>query len=234
LKGSTPPITRLVWPDSCRLAPSRFPAVSIYDGVADPRDLAVAFAVEAITNERIRNELGQLQLVPPEERVSGPGTTPIMAAFTHLNPEGSRFSDGTWGVFYAGESFATALAEVSHHRARFLRKTAEGPIELDFRVYLTRVEAYLHDLRGERETRAELYHPESYAASQVFARRLRAAGSWGIVYESVRRVEGECVALFRPRALSHCREDRHIALVWDGQRMTQFFEKSAPERLDPS
>ena len=33
---------------------------------------------------------------PPEERVkSGPGASCyVMAAFTHINPKGSRFSDG--------------------------------------------------------------------------------------------------------------------------------------------
>ena len=53
---------------------------------------------------RLRQELGQLDLVPRERRISGPGTQPLMAAFTHLNPDGSRFSDGTYGVFYAARS----------------------------------------------------------------------------------------------------------------------------------
>ena len=35
------------------------------------------------------------RLSPREERVSGPGASYVMAAFTHLNPNGSRFSDGT-------------------------------------------------------------------------------------------------------------------------------------------
>ena len=50
-----------------------------------------------------------------------------MAAFTHLNPEGSRFSDGSWGVFYAGNDLNTAIAETRHHRERFLRNAAQGP-----------------------------------------------------------------------------------------------------------
>jgi hypothetical protein len=52
-----------------------------------------------MTNPRLREEAGNLTLVPLEDRVSGPGTTPIMAAFTHLNPEGSRFSGGSFGVY---------------------------------------------------------------------------------------------------------------------------------------
>lgn len=53
-------------------------------------------------------------LVPPEDRVSGPGTTVIMAAFTHLNPAGSRFSDGTYGVFHSANNIDTAIGETRH------------------------------------------------------------------------------------------------------------------------
>ena len=110
------------------------------------------FAIEALANPRLRDEVGELQLVPPEERVSGPGATPVMAAFTHLNPEGSRFSDGSYGVYYAAHSLATAVAEVSHHRTVFLRRTDEPAIDLDMRLITANVEAELHDLRiaGER------------------------------------------------------------------------------------
>src|SRR5437660_11568940 len=90
---------RTRWRPSHRLVPSRFPPIGLFDRVARPEDLDAVFAVEAMTNDRVRDETGQLALVPPDDRVSGPGTTPIMAAFTHLNPEGSRFSDGSFGVY---------------------------------------------------------------------------------------------------------------------------------------
>src|SRR6185369_16924964 len=111
------------WRPCYRLIPSRYPTVGLYDRIADPADLEVVYAIEALTNPRIRDEIGQLQLVAPEERVGGAGSTVIMAAFTHLNPEGSRFSDGSYGVYYAAHSLATAVAEVSHHRSLFLRRT---------------------------------------------------------------------------------------------------------------
>ena len=227
-------MTVIEWTPAYRLIPSRFPAVGIFDHVADPADLEVVFAVEALTNDRLRNELGALQLVPPEDRIAGPGSTPIMAAFTHLNPDGSRFSDGSYGVFYAAESADTALSEVGYHRARFLRHTGEGPIELDHRLYKVDVRDDLHELRGLRKKRPELYDPEHYAAAQAFARPLRANGSWGIVYESVRRAAGECVAVFKPRALTSCRQARHITLVWDGQRITHWYAKSMPHAMADS
>lgn len=70
----------------------------MFDRIAKPADLEAVFAIEALTNPRLREELGVLRTVPKERRISGPGSTPVMAAFTHLNPEGRRFSDGTWGM----------------------------------------------------------------------------------------------------------------------------------------
>jgi len=228
------PLARVSWRPSYRLIPSRFPTVGLYDAIADAADLEAVFAIEALANPRLRDELGELQLVPPEERVSGPGATPVMAAFTHLNPEGSRFSDGSYGVYYAAHSLATAVAEVSHHRAVFLRRTGEPAIDLDMRLITANVEAELHDLRTPANAQpaerpyASVLDPQDYGPSQRLGIALRRLGSWGIGYPSVRDAEGECVAIFRPRALRHAKSALHIALHWDGERITHWFEKRAP------
>jgi hypothetical protein len=119
------PLASLEWRPCYRIVPSRFPPVSLFERVADPADLEAVFQVEALTNDRLREQAGELALVAPEDRVAGPGTTPIMAAFTHLNPEGSRFTDGSYGVFYAALALETAIAETTRHRARFLEATDE-------------------------------------------------------------------------------------------------------------
>lgn len=82
------PIARTEWRPCYRIVPSRFPPVGLFDAVADPDDLEAVFQIEAMTNDRLRDEVGEISLVLPEDRVSGPGTTPIMAAFTHLKPDG--------------------------------------------------------------------------------------------------------------------------------------------------
>ena len=225
------PLNPVAWQPCHRLVASRFPTLGIYDRVASPEDLDVVLAIEALTNPRIRQELGQLSLVPPEARATGPGATMIMAAFTHLNPLGSRFSDGSWGVYYAGESLATAVAEVSHHRAAFLACTEEPAIDIDLRWIQADVMDKLHDLRGQRVALPEIHDPVHYGASQALARALRQQGSAGIVYESVRRPQGECVAVFRPRALSNARASGHIGMHWDGTAITHWFEKGQPNAV---
>ena len=224
-------VSSVAWLPCHRLIASRFPTVGLYDQVASPEDLDVVFAIEALTNPRVRQELGQLSLVPPAERVAGAGATLIMAAFTHLNPLGSRFSDGSWGVYYAAESLETAVAEVSHHRAAFLARTAEEAIDIDLRWIQADLMDKLHDLRGQGATMAAVYDPAHYGASQQLGRALRAQGSGGIAFESVRHPEGQCVAVFKPRALSKARAVGHLGLHWDGRAITHWFEKGAPHVL---
>jgi len=214
------------WETSCRLVASRYPAVGLFDAVADPADLEAVFAIEALGNPRLRQQAGALSLVPPAERISGPGTTPIMAAFTHLNPEGSRFSDGTYGVYYAADALETAVAEVAHHRARFLARTAEPPIDIDLRCYRVPVRAKLVDLRG-RHAQPDVLAADSYAASQAFGRARRAAGEAGVVHASVRRRGGRCVALFTPRAtVPPAVQSEHVTLRWNGERIAEWYRKS--------
>ncbi len=242
------PVSALAWTPCHRLIASRYPTVGLYDEIARPEDLDVVFAIEALTNPRVRQDLGALSLVPPADRVSGPGATLVMAAFTHLNPEGSRFSDGSYGVYYAADTLNTAVAEVSHHRARFLVRTAEPEIDVDLRWIQADLCQPAHDLRAaawpttatgagtsaqRSASLSAIYHPEHYAAGQALGRALRAAGSPALAYDSVRLAGGQCVAVFVPRALANARPAGHLSLHWDGQRISHWFEKSEPHPIGP-
>lgn len=220
-----PAVRILRWRPGWRIIPSRFPPIEVFERVADPADLEAVFAIEALTNPRLREEAGDISLVPPADRVSGPGASIIMAAFTHLNPAGSRFSDGTFGVFYAARELETAIAETAYHRARFMRATRQGRMELDMRVYAVDLAARLHDLRGRQADFRRVYDREDYAAGQQLGGRLRQGGSNGIAYDSVRRTGGQCAAVFRPRLLSNCRQERHLCYVWDGETIATIYEK---------
>lgn len=221
------PVTETHCAPCYRIIPSRFPPIGLFENVALPEDLDAVFQIEAITNDRLREEVGSLALVPPEDRVSGPGTSPIMAAFTHLNPEGSRFTDGSFGIFYASLTLDTAIAETKHHRAKFLAATDEPGQEIDMRVYAVDLRAELHDIRGLADSHADLYDPDNYVCAQGLAAELRDTGSDGIRYLSVRHPGGESVAAFRPRLLSNCRQERHLCYVWDGSAIKTVYEKKS-------
>lgn len=218
-------MARLAWKPTYRLVASRFPTIDLYARVADRADFDAIFEIERLTNERERQETGEIQLMPIEERIAGPNTSAIMAAFTHLNPEGSRFSDGSYGVYYAARDVETAIIETAFHRARFLARTREAPCEIDMRCYRSNLDAELTDIRGQRTALRAVYDPDSYAASQRFAREDWANGSFGIAYESVRHSGGECVAIFRPKALAPYVQGPHYAYVWDGSAITGWYQK---------
>lgn len=221
------PVAQVEWKPGWRIIPSRFPPIQLFERVTDADDFEAVLAVESLTNPRLRDEVGDIRLVPPAERISGPGTSIIMAAFTHLDPEGSRFTDGTFGAFYAANDLDTAVAETKHHRERFMRATNQGRMEVDMRVYLVDLVAALHDLRGRQTEFPLVYHNDNYAAGQHLAATLRKDGSNGIAYDSVRRQGGECAAAFRPRLLSNCRQERHLCYVWDGRQIGTVYEKRA-------
>jgi len=228
--GAQPPFARDVvqqiirkyerWPRAVRIIPSVYPPVGLFDEVADPSELEAVYAVEQLTNPRVRDQVGNLSLVPVEDRISGPGTTPIMAAFTHPNRAGSRFSPGDYGVYYAADTARTAIAETRYHRERLMRFQAVGPQRLQMRSYIGAIEAEWVDLRGLAAAYPALYDAGSYAASQPFGSRQHRAGAWGIAYDSVRRGGGQCLAVFRPRACRPVRQGPHYIFYYDGGRIT--------------
>lgn len=221
-----PEVRRVRWQEACRIVPTRHPSISLFDRVADAADFEALYALEAMTNERVREEVGEIERVPRSERICGPGSGPIMAAFTHVNTLGSRFSDGTRGVFYAARERDTAMAETRYHHARFLAATNEGPMHLPMRLYRVAIDARLHDLRPAGAVPAAVYDPQSYDASRLLARRLRDSGSAGVVYLSVQRERGQCVGLFTPRGARGCHHAAYLLYAWNGTRFTDVYEKA--------
>ena len=216
---------RVRWKAACRIVPTRYPSIYLFDRVADAQDFDALYALEALTNDRLREEQGEIALVPPADRIYGPGSGPIMAAFTHVNPNGSRFSDGHWGVFYAASDRRTAVEETKYHHARFLAATHEAPSHLSMRLYHVRIDAELHDLREARGETVRVLDPDSYVQSRLLANKLRASNANGVVYDSVRHPAGECVGLFRPRGARDCVHAAYLLYAWDGERFADVYEQ---------
>ena len=218
------PSTRLNWAQAYRVIPSRFPSVSLFERVANPADFDALYALEAMTNERLRDEVGEISLVPAEERVFGEGCTAIMAAFTHLNPQGSRFSDGSYGVFYCARKRDTAIAETRHHAALFMQATHEPPTRLQMRLYTVQAKGRAVDLRAASQAEPRIVDPDDYSYAQAIGRTLRAEGALGIVYPSVRHPGGTCLGAMRTSLLSHCLHAAYLEYNWNGAAIDAVFE----------
>lgn len=218
------PATRLKWNPAYRVIPSRFPSVGLFERVASPEDFDALYALEAMTNDRIRDEVGEISLVPAEERLFGPGSTCIMAAFTHLNPQGSRFSDGSYGVFYCARKRDTAIAETRYHAALFMAATDEPPMRLQMRLYTVEANGKVVDLREASRAEPRIVDPDDYGYAQGIGRQLRADGAHGILYPSVRHPAGVCLAAFRTTLLKNCLHAAYLEYNWNGRAIDAVFE----------
>ena len=225
------PSCRVDWPQAWRLIASRYPPVTLFERLtADPAVWDALIALEQLTNPRVRDEVGAIALVSPDERVSGPGASYVMAAFTHINPQGSRFSDGSFGVYYAAAALETAIAETVFHFEAFARDSADPPRSEDMRVLVGTVAAEFEDVTAlAAAARRAILDPQSYAASQAYATQLRAAGANGVAYPSVRHAGGQCLGAFRPRAVGIPHQERHLQYRWNGERVDRYFDYARDE-----
>lgn len=215
-------VNRVRWDRCWRIIPAQYPRIPILETLCDQKAIDALLELEEMSNPRIRQEVGDLSLVPPQDRVSGPGSSYIMASFTHLSEAGSRFSDRTVGAYYAGNSLATAVLETVYHREEFFGKWKIPRGDFPMRVLVAALDGRLHDIRARRQSMRAIYSRTSYRASQRLAAELRLIGSNGIVYDSVRHRGGECAAVFRPRLLSHCRDERVLIYHWDGDKISGY------------
>lgn len=215
------PISRVEWKGAVRIIRSAFPPIDLFEDIADPADWPLLISAEQKTNPRIMATIGNLDLVPVERRVGGIGASYLMAPFTHVSTDRpSRFTDGSYGVLYVGDKFETALFETIHHHVRFMARTNEAPgWTSQFREIIMSVSADLHDLRDASLPERLALDPDRYRIIQRLAADLRAAGSEGVVYPSVRHGGSECVGLFYPNCASDPVQGRHLDYHWDGGRV---------------
>ncbi|MDJ0889949.1 MAG: RES family NAD+ phosphorylase [Gammaproteobacteria bacterium] len=212
-----------------RIVATRYPPVNFFERHVPPELMGSLWALEAQTNPRLLQETGELELVRPEDRVSGPGAGIVMASFTHIGRP-SRFSDGSYGVYYASRTLRTAIHETAHHRQLIAADAGLGTDEFSMRVWVGTLRKPLHDVRGPdySELHDPAPRPEEHPLAQAFGKMMRAQDSWGIVYRSVRHAGGLCIAALRPPAVSLPTHGAHLVYVWDGRRITHVYEKSAP------
>ena len=206
---------RITWPRTVRIIRTIHPPIDLFEDIADPADWEALASAEAKFNPRVRQSIGDLAKVPVPRRVTGSGASWVMAPFVHCSPlRPGRFSDGSFGLYYAGDSTEVAIAETIHHHARFMRATNEAlGWSSQFRELIGAVDADLDDVAGQ----APLLDPDDYGPSQAFGFERRAAGSNGITWPSVRFPGGSCIAAFWPDVVMIPTQGAHFAYHWNGK-----------------
>ncbi len=209
-----------------RLIPSKYPPKSLFDDVANHDEFEILFAIQELTNPRIRNELGNLNRVPAQERPYGiRGCNYALGPFVHLNPAGSRFSNGSFGVYYAAEDVQTAIAETRHHQQNYFSGVVGLKFDrLSMRCLKTQFTTSLRDIRGDLFKDNECYSKDNYSAGQLFGANIKSNGDAGIVYSSVRLENRTCYALFSPSVIKDVIQTTHYEYIWDGEKIVVALE----------
>ncbi len=186
---------------------------AIANNDAELRDL---IELDGATNARLLGEEGLLPGIGVHELLYGVAYSDIVnASFTHAAPSGGRFNSNLRGAWYAGLERETSIAEVAFHKLEQLREI-DWPYEeiATYDDYLADFAAEFHDLRGGDARYAKSLKPDPipacYRPSQQLAADLLDRGSNGIVFPSVRRAGGTCVACFRPALVYHVRRGAHL------------------------
>lgn len=147
-----------------------------------------------------------------------------MAAFTHLNPEGARFTTGDFGGYYCAPSLDTAIKETVYHQERVFGYTREPAQKVQMRVIHAEFSASLVDITGEAFLATPLYHATDYGYSQAFAREQKALDVDGICYRSVRHSGHDCYLLYRPRLVNRVHQPRHLEYHWNGNAIANVLQ----------
>ena len=144
-------------------------------------------------------------------------------AWPFKNWQASRFSDGTFGVWYGSESVETTVYESAYHWYKGLLSDAgyeRQVVMAERKVYLVACGAALLDLRKASHKHADLLHPLDYAFCQSVGARIHREGHPGLLTPSVRRPAGENAVIFNPNVLSNPRLNCQLTYRLDGDQIT--------------
>lgn len=197
------------------LLPSRFPPVALYARIAKGRDEEFSH-IEGLTNPRLK-----------EKNLLTHGSTAVdesspryqnwnHAPFTYPNPEGSWFFDHNVGCLELSGDIQTALAVSVAKREQFLSRTNEGPIDLDMRMLMRRVEGRFLDARNLPIDVPKSVHRATGKA--ILERRANTNFS-GVIFMSPERPSGEQVAVLTGEVLDRAVQSKHFRYTWDGTRV---------------
>ncbi|HVF66006.1 MAG TPA: RES family NAD+ phosphorylase [Casimicrobiaceae bacterium] len=166
---------------------------------SDPSDWRIAIAVE-----------GEARIPTDAALISRPFDygTAISYSFDAANWHATRFSEGTYGVWYGSLAIETTVYETAWHWYRFVADSfgaEDREIVTDRRVLDVRCDALLVDLRGRERDHPALVRRDSYVFTQKIARYLVEQDVNGILVRSS-RCDGDNAAIFDAKRLSDARD----------------------------
>jgi hypothetical protein len=190
------------------------PSQSLFDDIVDSEDeYKILIAWENASS-------GIDHLTPQPNRIFQYSdiSSSVAAVFQKTNWNPSRFTDGTFGVWYAGLSQETSLQETLYWIFKnFYESTLEQkkkPVAVHRRMFEAQVKTQAGlDLRSRI-----LKYPDIKVDDHSFCRSLgkfaRDKNIESYLYPSVRHADGSCVAVFDPIAISEDHALNHFRFIF--------------------
>lgn len=157
-------------------------------------------------------DLGSIPLEGPgtRSRKASPALSrKVMDSFHYSTMVRNRFNDvGDEGAYYAGTTLPAAIEEIRWH----LDNDEGVPFDKTrvYRAVSAKVSGKFLDLRGTWEMALHPDTEKGYPAGHRMAAKAREVCD-GIIYPSARHLDGTCIAVFNPEAVSDIRLGRCIS-----------------------
>ena len=203
--------------DVCRNIVSLRSAQNLFDDLTDePADWLLAQKVEGEVKPPLYRSG-----VPIIDRPFEDAVWFNAIAWPFKRRQASRFSDGSYGVWYGSESVETTVYESAFHWYRSVVSDAGFEVHeviAERVVYAVACSAALLDIRQATDAYPDLLHPSDYTFCHSVGARIHREGHPGLLTRSVRRPAGENICIFNPAVLSKPRS--HCQLTYrlgDGQ-----------------
>ena len=114
----------------------------------------------------------------------------------------SRFSDGSFPVFYCATEAETAKAEVRHHRT----ESVSDEFSTRYTLFRCDFDGSVKDLRRKKAEWSELTYDTDYRFCNELGFEALKTGLDGLLAPSVRRVGGTNIPVFKRSAISNPRD----------------------------
>ena len=214
------PVVREAFPRTVRLVTTARLRASVLAELVDKDDLDALAEIEGATSRRLTAETRGIAGLPANELAHGvPHAHFINASFAYAKPRAlSRFNGPDRGAWYAALDVETCIAEVAYHLTQALADAGDFNAVVEYAEMHASLAGEFMDLR-QRPDHPALDPDEArgYAAGNALATAARSAGLNGVIYPSVRRPGGTCIAALWPHAVQSVVQGEVWRLTWDGK-----------------
>ena len=139
------------------------------------------------------------------------------------NRQTSRFSDGSFGVWYGSDRLETSVHESAYHWFRGLLCDAgfeHEEVVIERTLYAAACDAVLLDFRSVAANYPTLLHTADYTFTQSIGARIHGEGHPGLLTLSARHLGGINYAVLNPNVLSNPRPYSKLIYRLHGQTIT--------------